>query len=160
MIRDIEPKANPDQFAKLSTLLERARRVYTQQRTDRNKLYAMHAPEVECIGKGKARQPNEFGVKVGIGISAKAGLILGARAFPGNPYDGEAQVSHAESAEIMTGVKPKRRCGVIGRSGSLWCLTGHTQRLSRALPVVRPAVKAGKPNSQGLPFNRAVTARA
>lgn len=31
---------------------------------DRNKLCALHAPEVECIGKGKARKPYEFGVKV------------------------------------------------------------------------------------------------
>ncbi|OLH37687.1 transposase, partial [Xanthomonas oryzae pv. oryzae] len=31
------------------------------------KLYALHAPEVECMSRGKARQPYEFGVKVGIG---------------------------------------------------------------------------------------------
>ncbi|HCI10255.1 MAG TPA: IS5/IS1182 family transposase, partial [Alcanivorax sp.] len=34
---------------------------------------------MECIGKGKARQPYEFGVKVGIAITAKRGLIVGAR---------------------------------------------------------------------------------
>ena len=28
------------------------------------KVYALHAPEVECIGKGKARAPYEFGCKV------------------------------------------------------------------------------------------------
>lgn len=34
---------------------------------DKNKLYALHdAPEVECIGKGKARKPYEFGVKASI----------------------------------------------------------------------------------------------
>ena len=117
VIRDIERKANPDQLAKLATLLERARRFYTQQRTDKNKLYAMHAPEVECIGKGKARQPYEFGVKVGIAISAKAGLILGARAFPGNPYDGHTLPSHVEQAEILTGVKPKRIVADLGYRG-------------------------------------------
>ena len=35
--------------------LERAERIRTQQRHDKNKLYALHAPEVECISKGKAR---------------------------------------------------------------------------------------------------------
>ena len=40
----------------LKTLLERAERIRTQQRKDKNKLYALHAPEVECIGKGKARK--------------------------------------------------------------------------------------------------------
>src|SRR5262249_27056664 len=43
--------------------------------------------EVECIGKGKARQPYEFGVKVSLAITGKQGLIVGARAFAGNPYD-------------------------------------------------------------------------
>lgn len=47
----------------LNTWLERAERIRTQQRKDKNKLYALHAPEVECIGKGKARKPYEFGVK-------------------------------------------------------------------------------------------------
>lgn len=40
---------------RLNTLLERAERIYKQQPKDKNKLYALHAPEVECIGKGKAR---------------------------------------------------------------------------------------------------------
>ena len=29
-------------------------------------LYSLHAPEVECIGKGKAHKPYEFGVKVSV----------------------------------------------------------------------------------------------
>ena len=37
--------------------LERAERIRTQQRHDKNKLCALHAPDVECIGKGKARKP-------------------------------------------------------------------------------------------------------
>lgn len=38
-------------------------------RGDKNKLYALHAPEVECIGKGKARKPYEFGVKSAVRTS-------------------------------------------------------------------------------------------
>jgi IS5 family transposase len=34
--------------------LGRANRILTQQTKDKNKLYAFHAPEVECISKGKA----------------------------------------------------------------------------------------------------------
>jgi len=48
----------------------------------------MHAPEVECIGKGKARQPWELGVKVSIAVTHRGAVIVGARTFPGNPYDG------------------------------------------------------------------------
>jgi len=72
----------------LNTWLERAERVRSQQRSDKNKLYALHAPEVECIGKGKARKPYEFGVKSAVVVSHEHGLMLGARTFPGNPYDG------------------------------------------------------------------------
>ncbi len=51
-------------------------------------MYALHAPEVECIGKGKARKPYEFDVKVSVAVTHKQGLMVGARSFAGNPYDG------------------------------------------------------------------------
>lgn len=63
--------------------LERAERIWRQRPKDKHKLYALHAPEVECIGKGKARKPYEFGVKVGIAVTGTKGLIVGARSFPG-----------------------------------------------------------------------------
>ena len=64
--------ADATALSTLKTLLERAERIRTQQRFDKNKLYALHAPEVECIGKGKARKPYEFGVKVSLGCHAPA----------------------------------------------------------------------------------------
>lgn len=78
--------------------LERSERIRTQQRHDKNKLYALHAPEVECIGKGKARKPYEFGVKTAMVISHRAGLMMGARTFPGNPYDGHILSAVIEQA--------------------------------------------------------------
>ncbi len=57
-----------------------------------SRVYSLHAPEVECIGKGKAHAPYEFGVKVSIATTlhrSKGGLFaLHAKALPGNPYDG------------------------------------------------------------------------
>ncbi|OOW91485.1 transposase [Xanthomonas campestris pv. vitistrifoliae] len=82
--------------ARIAVWLERAQRLYTQRPKDKHKLYAMHAPEVECIGKGKARQPYEFGVKVGIAVTACKGLIVGARSFPGNRYDGDTLAEQLE----------------------------------------------------------------
>lgn len=72
----------------MNTWLERAERIRTQRPKDKNKLYALHAPEVECISKGKARKPYEFGVKVGLAVTHQSGLMVGARSFTGNPYDG------------------------------------------------------------------------
>ena len=77
--------SNPKAITDLATLLERAERIRTQQRNTNNKLYALHAPEVECISKGKARNPYEFGVKVSLAVTHKQGLMVGARSFPGNP---------------------------------------------------------------------------
>ena len=77
--------SNPKAISDLTTLLERAERIRTQQRNTKNKLYALHAPEVECISKGKARNPYEFGVKVSPVVTRKQGLMVGARRFPGNP---------------------------------------------------------------------------
>ena len=93
-----QPKAASD----LAMWLERAERIRTQQRSDKNKLYALHAPEVECIGKGKARKPYEFGVKSAVVVSHKDGLMLGARTFPGNPYDGHILSAVLEQASNLT----------------------------------------------------------
>ena len=89
VIREIKRKliaennAVPQTVTRLTSLLERAERIRTQQPKDKNKLYALHAPEVECIGKGKARKPYELGVKTSIAVTHKSGLMVGARTFPG-----------------------------------------------------------------------------
>ena len=83
----------PTTLVALSILLERADRIRTQQPKDKNKLYALHAPEVECISKGKARNRYEFGVKVSLAVTHKQGLIVGAKRFVGNPYDGHTLAS-------------------------------------------------------------------
>lgn len=92
---------NPKAINDLRTWLERAARIHTQQRHDKNKLYALHAPEVECIGKGKARKPYEFGVKVSLAVTHKQGLMVGARSFPGNPYDGHVLAEQLEQTTIL-----------------------------------------------------------
>ena len=88
--------SNPKALSDLHLWLERAERIRTQQRHDKNKLYALHAPEVECSGKGKARKPYEFGVKVSLAVTHKQGLMVGARSFTGNPFDGHTLVAQLE----------------------------------------------------------------
>jgi IS5 family transposase len=87
--------SSPKALGELAMWLERAERIRTQQRNSKDKLYALHAPEAECISKGKARNPYEFGVKVSLAVTHKQGLMVGARSFPGNPYDG-----HVLSAQL------------------------------------------------------------
>jgi IS5 family transposase len=70
----------------LQTLLERARRIRIQQRHDKHKLYALHAAQVQCISKGKARNPYELGVKVRLALTHKHALMVGARSWPGGDF--------------------------------------------------------------------------
>ena len=75
----------------------------TKQRKAKGpKLYSWHAPETECLAKGKARTPYEFGVKVGIASTLHHNLILGARSFPTNPYDGHTLNEQLEQAQILS----------------------------------------------------------
>lgn len=90
----------------LDDLLARTGRILSQKRKDKNKLYALHAPEVECIAKGKARTPYEFGVKVSIVTTLKEGLVVGARSMPGNPYDGHTLHEALEQAQTLSEIKP------------------------------------------------------
>ena len=109
-----------DVKAKLTTLVQRAERIRTQKTKDKNKLYAMHAPEVECIGKGKARKPYEFGVKASIAVTHGKGLVVGARTFPGNPYDGHTLAAQIEQTSTLLediGAKPTTAVVDLGYRG-------------------------------------------
>src|SRR5258705_2117313 len=68
----------------------------------------LHAPEVECIGKGKARAPYEFGCKVSIvtPVTAPKGgqFVLHSKALHGNPYDGHTLGPVIADLEKLTGV--------------------------------------------------------
>lgn len=91
---------------KARELLHRVGRILTQQPRDKRKLYALHAPEVECISKGKARTPYEFGVKVSIATTLKEGLVVGMRSMAGNPYDGHTLDETLEQVEILADKRP------------------------------------------------------
>ena len=109
----------------LSESLAKARRIAEQSRSRKNtsgqpKLYAWHAPEVECIAKGKSKTPYEFGVKVGIAMTLRHNLIVGAKAFTGNPYDGHTLREQLEQATILmqdTGMRPTTAYVDLGYRG-------------------------------------------
>src|SRR6204780_1150525 len=93
--------------------LGRAAQIRSQQQRQRGwKLYSFHAPEVECIGKGKAAAPYEFGVKASIvtnNCRAPGGLfVLHARAMPDNPYDGHTLRDVIDRTETLTGCPIER----------------------------------------------------
>ena len=87
VIRDIERKY-PEKDNELQSLLNIGNRIFNQQRKDKKKIYSVHAPDVECISKGKAHKRYEFGCKVSVAATSRGGWFVGAMALHGNPYDG------------------------------------------------------------------------
>lgn len=115
LVRDIRRKiaAQEELEAVFLWPLSRADQIRAQQQRQRGwKLYSFHAPEVECIGKGKASAPYEFGVKVSIATTNRRApggqFVLHARALPGNPYDGHTLREVIEDTQKLTGREIER----------------------------------------------------
>jgi len=102
VVREIERKVTAP-LEKLSKLLATAHRIHAQQRHDKNKVYSVHKPEVECIAKGKAGKPYEFGNKVSVAVTSQGGWLVGARSFTGNPYDGHTLAVQMDQVGSMIG---------------------------------------------------------
>jgi transposase, IS5 family len=98
-------------------LLEKAARLLSQEKNSKNKLYALHAPEVECISKGKTHKRYEFGVKASLVVTHHEGFAVGARSMPGNPYDGHTLAEAIEQMEIITQHSPKQIFTDLGYRG-------------------------------------------
>jgi transposase, IS5 family len=115
VIRDIRRKIDGDAVrqARFGSLLDLAVKVSVQDHRQRGpKVYSLHAPEVECIGKGKARAPYEFGCKVSVATPVtqpKGGqFVLHAKALHGNPFDGHTLGPMVADMEKLTGIEAQR----------------------------------------------------
>jgi len=99
--RDVNRKAtefDPD----LRHYLHLTDRLLRQEKESKNKIYSIHAPEVECISNGKAHKRYEFGVKVGMATTSKGNWVVGIQSFPGNPYDGHTLEETLNQVERLT----------------------------------------------------------
>lgn len=139
VVRDIERKV-VDADSELQQLLELGNRLLTQKKTDKKKLYSIHEPQVECIGKGKAHKKFEFGTKVGLVTSAKTNWIVGAEAYPGNPYDGHTLKSALKQTAKILGNEPEMAICDLGYRGhnyegncNIQVVNRFRKRVSRSL---------------------------
>ncbi|ANY82212.1 hypothetical protein BB934_28135 (plasmid) [Microvirga ossetica] len=108
--RDVARKVAGDvelsiRFAPLLGLTER---LLVQERTSKNKLYSLHAPEVVCIAKGKAHRPYEFGAKVALAVTNREGFALASKALEGNPYAGHTLRTTIDQVVALTDMEPAR----------------------------------------------------
>ncbi len=109
VIRNIERELTkrPEMVIQFKEILERARIALSQGQSSKNKLYSWHAPEVECIAKGKSHKKYEFGCKASLTSTNKSNFIVGAKAFHQRPYDGKTLLAALTQVTKLTGIIPK-----------------------------------------------------
>ncbi|RWM89694.1 MAG: IS5 family transposase [Mesorhizobium sp.] len=162
VIRDITRKlvGRPELMQVFALPLSLARRVRDQRQRERGKkVYSLHAPEVECIGKGKAHKPYEFGVKVSAATplqrSRGGQFVAHVKALPGNPYDGHTLATIIPAIEDTIGVSlgkivtdagyrghnaPKGKMFKIHVAGYKRGLTKVVKRALRRRAAVEPVI--------------------
>jgi len=111
VLRDIERQLGKvpegELKARIVELIALVNRLLAQKPKDKDKLYSLHEPAVDCISKGKAHKRYEFGTKVSVATTNRGGFVVGMRALPGNPYDGHTLAEALEQVEILTDQKPE-----------------------------------------------------
>jgi IS5 family transposase len=124
VIRDLARRTSDDQELRQAFAhpLSIARRVLEQDYRQRGrKIYSLHAPEVECIGKGKAHRPYEFGVKVSVATTLQRSrggqFVAHIATLPGNPYDGHTLAEIIPNMEALIGNKLARILADAGYRG-------------------------------------------
>lgn len=168
LIRDVERKQEglgDKEKLLLKTTLKKAQQIHRQKPGDPNYLYSWHAPEVDCIGKGKPRQPYEFGVKVSLmtNVNPAPGghFILHAKALPGRPYDGHTLQTVLDEMAAQTGMVPERSYvdkGYRGhkvsgktrvyQSGQKRGVTSRIKKELRRRSVIEPIIGHAKQDSR------------
>lgn len=88
LVRELERKLPAERLGEYSTLMELFKKILSQKRNDKHKVYSLHEPAVECISKGKKHKKYEFGNKVSIMLTKNTGVIVGALSLEKNDYDG------------------------------------------------------------------------
>lgn len=144
LIRELRRKLPVDSLAYHRGALQRFERVIRQQRTDKNKIYSLHEPDVACIIKGKVhkkfdRVGGRFGSKAAIALTKESNLIVGVASFRGNPHDSNTLEETLHAVERTTGQRPKE--GICDRGYRGKARVGSTQ-------ISTPKVKKHKNNYQ------------
>jgi len=135
--RDIERKAGVID-RELKDLLDLTYRLLAQGKHDKNKLYSVHEPDVECISKGKIHKRYEFGCKVGIASTARENWAVASLAFHGNAYDGHTLKQTIEQVTRVTGASPQQVACDLGYRGHNYegeCRVLIVNRYRKSIPA-------------------------
>lgn len=107
-IRDIERKLPTEKLEQYLTDLELFKKVISQHRYSKNKVYSLHEPHTSCIAKGKAHKEYEFGSKTSFAMLPKTNIIVGVQTFIGNPHDSKTLEPTLDQCKRVNGLTFKR----------------------------------------------------
>lgn len=156
--RDIHRQVESEVKKRLLPLLKITEKILLQKKQDKDKIYSLHEPAVECIAKGKAHKKYEFSCKASLVLTHKEGIALCVNAHHGKPYDGHTLQACLEQAEKLTGKTIKRgfvdkgyrghkvqeaEIYITGRRG----LTRHYKKLLNRRQAIEPHI--GHMKSEG-----------
>ena len=103
LVRDLERKLGLAMAEKYGHHIDLFKKVLSQKRDSKNKIYSLHEPETACIAKGKAHKPYEFGAKVGFAMLPGPNIIVGVETFKGNPHDSQTFGPIIDNTKKITG---------------------------------------------------------
>ena len=155
LVRDLERKLELEIRTKYSSDIGLFKRVLSQKRDSKNKIYSLHEPETACIAKGKAHKPYEFGAKVGFAMLPGPNIIVGVETFKGNPHDSQTFEPIIANTKKITGksfakavvdrgfrgAKPIERTQVILPDNNRTAKSTYQKRVKSALCRKRAAIE-------------------
>jgi IS5 family transposase len=107
LLRDVMRKLPESSLSTRHEELENYRRAVNQERQDKNKIYSLHEPGVLCISKGKEHKKYEFGAKAAIAVTKSGCIIVGAKSFSRNEYDGDTLQEILSQVKAVRGIAPE-----------------------------------------------------
>ena len=106
LLRDVMRKLSESTLAARHEELAIYHRAVNQERQDKNKIYSLHEPGVLCISKGKEHKKYEFGAKASIAMTKTCGIIVAAKSFSSNVYDGDTLPEVLSQIQTVCGAAP------------------------------------------------------
>ena len=123
VVRDLERKLTPSMLLLHGSNIELYKKVLSQKREDKNKIYSLCEPDVKCYAKGKEHKKFEFGSKVSIATCQQTGIIVGALNFTETLHDSKTLPLALEQVKQLTTVTPEEVFADRGYVGK----TSHEQ---------------------------------
>jgi len=118
LTRELLKKIAKNRIGKYAAAFDVFQQIIHQKKSDSDKVYSVHEPDVQCISKGKEYKKYEFGCKVSLAVTKDSGVCVGAMSFEKNPYDGHTLPAALEQCERLTEQRPKVALVDLGYRGA------------------------------------------